>query len=646
MFVAPLPALLLLTLLSTPSAAAMDGGAGGAAADTAVAAAAAAAAEAQAAEPKLAHPEVASGGGACEDDWSCSLGGLCTGGKCVCDHWTTGPQCNLLNLAHLERNISSYGLQMPEYHSWGGHAVQGEHGVWNGFFSFMCKHLSLMAWTTASSIVRATAKSIDGPYTVQQMAVQPWAHNAFLSQEPRTKEWLLFHIGTAVAPEAGWSPCVIPNASTPEPKPAPPAPKCPVARTGNLAIRSSQSLLGPWTPLSDDPCSVNGGVNITFGQNWSTFVAGNPAPFVFENGTTLLYFSAQPCPDGWDDGNPGATTCINVARAASWKGPYETIKPLPITSPKSEDPSVFRDARGNFHLLTNINNGHTRCDPSVPCGGHAWSRDGLSWSNLTIGAFGPNQNLANGSVWKNAYVERPQVVQDKAGNPLALFLGMSKLDGYADSVSWSSKFCAKGQDRSQCGPTTACEKGKKGCGCSDIPNPPGSCPLPPAPPPPAPPAPPGPPAPLPPAALLHQYKWSDGRCLTIEPPTCKASYTSPCPLVLGSCTDNASHWAERPPHVTHGATSSAAIDIDCNRQEHGAVAKLLDSSPSSIVWKPGGAGGVGQLQGGGSQFCLNSGEGAPVPPCGLDKALPEQIKLAACANESATRGWTRVVVGV
>ena len=71
----------------------------------------------------------------------------------------------------------------------------------------------------------------------------------------------------------------------------------------------------------------------------------------------------------------------------------------------------------------------------VPCGGHAWSRDGLTWSNLTIGALGPNQNLANGSVWRNAYVERPQVVQDKEGNPLALFLGMSKLDGYSDSVS-------------------------------------------------------------------------------------------------------------------------------------------------------------------------------------------------------------------
>ena len=54
---------------------------------------------------------------------------------------------------------------------------------------------------------------IDGPYTVHDMVIQPWAHNAMLSRDPPTKEWLLFHIGTGVAPTAGWSPCVEPNGS-------------------------------------------------------------------------------------------------------------------------------------------------------------------------------------------------------------------------------------------------------------------------------------------------------------------------------------------------------------------------------------------------------------------------------------------------
>jgi hypothetical protein len=201
------------------------------------------------------------------------------------------------------------------------------------------------------------------------MAVQPWAHNAFLTQDPPTKEWLLYHIGTGVAPASGWTPCVVPNITKEEPVPVV-APPCP-GRVGNLAIRSSSSLLGPWTPLSTDPCSVDGGVNISYTQPWSKFVAGNPAPFIFENGTVLFYYSAQPCPAGW--GKTG--TCINVMRGDSWKGPYTPVSSLPIGGPtESEDPSVFRDARGHFHLLTNVNNGHARCDPSVPCGGHAWSK--------------------------------------------------------------------------------------------------------------------------------------------------------------------------------------------------------------------------------------------------------------------------------
>ena len=39
------------------------------------------------ADSSLTHPMVASGGAACTDEWDCSLGGECTAGVCVCDHW-------------------------------------------------------------------------------------------------------------------------------------------------------------------------------------------------------------------------------------------------------------------------------------------------------------------------------------------------------------------------------------------------------------------------------------------------------------------------------------------------------------------------------------------------------------------------------
>jgi hypothetical protein len=71
-----------------------------------------------------------------------------------------------------------------------------------------------------------------------------------------------------------------------------------------------------------------------------------------------------------------------------------------VTRPESEDPYVFRDARKHFHLLTNVNNGHARCPEGVACGGHAWSEDGITWSDLVIGAYGPRIPLMNGTFWQ------------------------------------------------------------------------------------------------------------------------------------------------------------------------------------------------------------------------------------------------------
>ena len=41
------------------------------------------------------------------------------------------------------------------------------------------------------------------------------------------------------------------------------------------------------------------------------------------------------------------------------------IDTRPITYIESEDPSVFIDHRGTFHLLTNVNTGHARCKQGV-----------------------------------------------------------------------------------------------------------------------------------------------------------------------------------------------------------------------------------------------------------------------------------------
>ena len=171
-------------------------------------------------------------------------------------------------------------------------------------------------------------------------------------------------------------------------------------------------------------------------------------------GEWKLFFTAAPCPP---DSGALTTNCIASATSTNgWRGPYSMRgAKRPLTYPESEDPSVFVDPRGNWHMLTNVNTCHRRCAQGVECGGHAWSADaGETWSNLTVGAFGPFITLANGSTSANAYVERPLVTLDDDGTPLALYLGMGR-SSYLDSCLWPQLFCTAAALKAgvKCGPT-------------------------------------------------------------------------------------------------------------------------------------------------------------------------------------------------
>ena len=286
------------------------------------------------------HPH---GGGVCSDDWGCSLGGVCTASACACDVWFTGPTCALLNLVPGEAND---GLQMPTYHSWGGRTLGADaEGTYHGYFSFICDHALLVEYNNKSAMVHATAKRSQGPYTVVDLVEQPFSHNTYVIQDPLTKELLIFHLGNGTNPPSVWSPCFVLDDSDAAPKVAPElfAPAESLPGQGEVFVESSASVSGPWSRFNN-----NSGVYINWTGSWTHSVAGNPAPFIFENGTTLLYFTAVNCPDNW---GAKAANCIGVAVADSWRGPYQALFTTPVTAPESEDPTVFRDPRGNFHMV-------------------------------------------------------------------------------------------------------------------------------------------------------------------------------------------------------------------------------------------------------------------------------------------------------
>lgn len=319
--------------------------------------------------------------------------------------------------------------------------------------------------TTKSSVAHATSASPVGPYVLppgndSQLVVPPWSHGAYLVQDPPSQQFLLWHLGDGTISPSGWAPCYDSNQTTPEAAAAAAAAKPatvavdavpgsyrsapPPPGQHQAFVQTSPSLLGPWTAWNNDT-----GVFVTFPPgSWCSSI-DNPAPFIFENGTTLLFFRSETCPAGW---GALAPACIGVARADAWQGPFESLFVNPITHPEGEDPAVWRDPRGNFHMcgaagwggralrvshpcrlppslnrFTNVNTYHARCAAGVPCGGHAWSSDGLTWSNQSIGAFGPVIRWANGTYYTGSYAERPQIFQDAAGTPIAFFFGFAKV---------------------------------------------------------------------------------------------------------------------------------------------------------------------------------------------------------------------------
>ena len=324
-----------------------------------------------------------------------------------------------------------------------------------GYFSFMVRRCSLSKWTTNSATVVAEADTVDGPYTLlgnadpatlrpgsPAMPVQPWSHNTFLSRDPPSGEWLLWHIGAGQTPPSQWVNCSddLPD-GTPwweharrrrgggDTEAVPPAggaaaaeddPVAPVPIPGDtFYVATAPTLRGPWNTSNLSFVDVN--QPPAAGPNYWAVHKSNPSPFIFDNGSALVFFSSQNCPPGW----PGAKApaCVGMATAPTWQGPYTAVGTTPITTPESEDPSVFRDPRGNFHLLTNVNTYHKHCPAGVACGGHAHSADGIHWSALFVGAFGPVITFENGTVYNAAYVERPQVVQDADGTPVGFFVG-------------------------------------------------------------------------------------------------------------------------------------------------------------------------------------------------------------------------------
>ena len=351
----------------------------------------------------------------CTSDLNCTYNGLCLpSGQCACDAGWGGPAC-----ADLKLGVTDPSLGHPwgaPGSSWGGLPVfDPVGGAWHLFYSQIDRGCGLNEWGTNSRVVHATSASPLGPFLDVDVVQPAFSHNA---QAFRTSDgiWVVWHIGCAQGERlsncSGPSP-TLPLAPRTSPPGAPgsnPSPLCapqPFGALGEgyMSYLWAPSPSGPWTALGRPALAGNGNRS-----TWWPFIT-NPAPWLMRDGTLLLAVSG----DGGASGK-----CIGFATAPTWNGTLEVEAPAgraPI--PGGEDPFVWVSPRGHRHVIWHDVSGRSN-------GGHAFAPASAprSWTVATRALYTGAMTFPNGTVGVANDRERPKLLIDGEGVPLALFNGV------------------------------------------------------------------------------------------------------------------------------------------------------------------------------------------------------------------------------
>ena len=385
----------------------------------------------------------------CSNDLDCQLNGECIeqgsacppvgpgpcSRQCVCDPGWGGDDCGDLQLEVGEIAYGCYPTDplTCDYSSWGGGPPVWdiENRIWVMFQDEIANHCGLSEWSYMSTIVRTSSKhGPAGPYKKDEVVLGTQSHNAYYVQDPKSRKHLIYHVNSGTGGKAeeltGCTNGTTPRRFREELKrrraPRPPRPDGVGDTTCEEAhdclppvIHESTSLSGPWKRVEmrgvyppQFPTS-NGGTRIRG--------ALNPAPVIFDNGTVLALYKVN--------------QTIWAMRAPDYTGPYEAIGEIfhpfaqgsftedPATHVLQEDPTLWRDARGNFHALMHpLGNGTGR--------GHGFSYDGVTWhwsdpSHRGRSAFHASISV-EGKTIPIGDVERLRIwVNPRTGHPELLF---------------------------------------------------------------------------------------------------------------------------------------------------------------------------------------------------------------------------------
>jgi hypothetical protein len=304
----------------------------------------------------------------CSTDLDCSLNGRCSSstGACACHKPWRGSQCEILGF----KASSSVKTLVPQSNgtSWGGSIIK-VNDTYHGYF---CSTKSIPDITNAH-IIHGSSPRIEGPYNFSGVVGRAEGPSMIVQKFSNSSVQYVLWSGPDGHEDDGYGP-----------------------------VRVADQPEGPFTNVPFDfPRKDSKGHCTCF----------DPAPMWLND----TWFVTCQIPDGSNHTRPPYVTDLIIYHSATLAGPWQVYSNSTLHRPTGqwiEDPFLWTDEQGNWHLLSHAYN----LKDTISCArstvsAHAFSRDGKDWHLLEpyLAPYGHTIEHTDGTTKTYSTLERPKI---------------------------------------------------------------------------------------------------------------------------------------------------------------------------------------------------------------------------------------------
>lgn len=314
---------------------------------------------------------IAASAAGCKTDLDCSLNGVCAAARaCVCDPPWTGPACGVLGYAITPKSGFNLYTDSDPRNTWNGAILQGTDGLYHCYNPIF--PVGELGGTT--TLMHGTATNVTGPFE--------WSPSMDIT---------IPELGSFDGPKS----VVFTEAGRT---------KYSLWLGGNVWV--ADSAAGPFTMVQA-----------------FKYPGHNPAP-IWHNGSFYTI-------TGMQESIMTTPKLVAGAQWTEWTSLAHAYTLVP-TGWLPEDPDMWVDKRGNWHIVNHCYDNHEYkdCGTSV-LSSHFFSKDGKTWDFLTQGVqpYSHAVQYDDGTSHNFVTMERPNLYFDKHGQLTHIHLAADLVTG-------------------------------------------------------------------------------------------------------------------------------------------------------------------------------------------------------------------------